>query len=91
MVTEHFEVDSEGQMQLPDDDEEDLCKVWDMAMDKVQVLICVPQASHSYLLTGTLYEQCHFQGMNGIHKSNYNPIEKKCMKTYCVLSKWDDL
>lgn len=42
MVTEHFEVDSEGQMQLPDDDEEDLCKVWDMAMDKVQVLICVP-------------------------------------------------
>lgn len=35
-------MDSEGQMQLPDDDEEDLCKVWDMAMDKVQVLICVP-------------------------------------------------
>lgn len=34
MVTEHSEVDSEGQMQLPDDDEEDLCKVWDMAMDK---------------------------------------------------------
>lgn len=34
MVTEHSEVDSEGQMQLPDDDEEDLCRVWDMAMDK---------------------------------------------------------
>lgn len=34
MVTEHSEVDSEGQMQLPDDDEQDLCRVWDMAMDK---------------------------------------------------------
>nr|XP_046251132.1 protein saal1 isoform X2 [Scatophagus argus] len=34
MVAEHSEVDSEGQMQLPDDDEEDLCRVWDMAMDK---------------------------------------------------------
>lgn len=37
MVTEHAEVDSEGQMQLPDDDEEDLCRVWDMAMDKVEL------------------------------------------------------
>lgn len=35
MVTEHLEVDSEGQMQLSDNDEEDLCRVWDMAMDKV--------------------------------------------------------
>lgn len=35
MVTEHAEGDSEGQMELPDEDEEDLCKVWDMAMDKV--------------------------------------------------------
>lgn len=34
MVTEHSEVNSEGPMQLPDDDEEDLCRVWDMAMDK---------------------------------------------------------
>ncbi|XP_078113310.1 protein saal1 isoform X2 [Sander vitreus] len=34
MVTEHSEVDSEGQMQLPDDDEENLCRVWDMAMDQ---------------------------------------------------------
>ncbi|XP_056907849.1 protein saal1 isoform X1 [Takifugu flavidus] len=34
MVTEHAEGDSEGQMELPDGDEEDLCKVWDMAMDK---------------------------------------------------------
>ncbi|CAJ1056535.1 protein saal1 isoform X1 [Xyrichtys novacula] len=34
MVTEHSEEDSEGEMQLPDDDEEDLCRVWDMAMDK---------------------------------------------------------
>lgn len=36
MVTEHLETDSEGQMELSDDDEEDLCRVWDMAMDKVQ-------------------------------------------------------
>ena len=36
MVTEHAEVYSEGQMELPDEDEEDLCKVWDMAMDKVK-------------------------------------------------------
>lgn len=36
MVTEHAEVDSEGQMELSDEDEEDLCKVWDMAMDKVK-------------------------------------------------------
>ncbi|KAM4573655.1 protein saal1 [Odontesthes bonariensis] len=34
MVTEHSEDNSEGQMQLSDDDEEDLCRVWDMAMDK---------------------------------------------------------
>ncbi|XP_034540994.1 protein saal1 isoform X2 [Notolabrus celidotus] len=34
MVTEHLEGGSEGEMQLPDDDEEDLCRVWDMAMDK---------------------------------------------------------
>ncbi|XP_071353123.1 protein saal1 isoform X2 [Trachinotus anak] len=34
MVTEHSEKGSEGQMQLPEDDEEDLCRVWDMAMDK---------------------------------------------------------
>lgn len=36
MVTEHAEVYSEGQMELPDEDEENLCKVWDMAMDKVK-------------------------------------------------------
>lgn len=34
MVTEHSEENSEGPMQLSDDDEEDLCRVWDMAMDK---------------------------------------------------------
>ncbi|KAM9854196.1 protein saal1 [Aulostomus maculatus] len=34
MVTEHSEEDSEGQTQLSDDEEEDLCRVWDMAMDK---------------------------------------------------------
>uniref|UniRef100_A0A3B3YU96 Protein saal1 n=1 Tax=Poecilia mexicana TaxID=48701 RepID=A0A3B3YU96_9TELE len=31
---EHSEENSEDQMQLSDDDEEDLCRVWDMAMDK---------------------------------------------------------
>ncbi|XP_061773206.1 protein saal1 [Nerophis ophidion] len=34
MVTKPSEEDSEGQMQLTDDDEEDLCRVWDMAMDR---------------------------------------------------------
>lgn len=34
MVTEHSEEDSEGQMHISDDDEEDLCRIWDMAMDK---------------------------------------------------------
>ncbi|XP_068170258.1 protein saal1 [Antennarius striatus] len=34
MVSEHSELDAEGEMQLPDEDEEDLCRVWDMAMDK---------------------------------------------------------
>ncbi|XP_061630644.1 protein saal1 [Phyllopteryx taeniolatus] len=33
MVTKPPE-DSEGQMQLTEDEEEDLCRVWDMAMDK---------------------------------------------------------
>ncbi|MED6246897.1 Protein saal1, partial [Ilyodon furcidens] len=34
MVTEYSEENSEVQMQLSDDDEEDLCRVWDMAMDE---------------------------------------------------------
>ncbi|KAG7522656.1 SAAL1 [Solea senegalensis] len=34
MVTEHSEKDSEGPVQLSDDEEEDLCRVWDMVMDK---------------------------------------------------------
>ncbi|XP_013869070.1 protein saal1 [Austrofundulus limnaeus] len=34
MVAEHSEEKAEGQMQLSEDDEEDLCKVWDMAMNK---------------------------------------------------------
>ncbi|XP_029909692.1 protein saal1 isoform X2 [Myripristis murdjan] len=34
MVSEHTEEDADGQMQLADDEEEDLCRVWDMAMDK---------------------------------------------------------
>lgn len=34
IVTTHEEEDFDAQMQLADDDEEDLCRVWDMAMDK---------------------------------------------------------
>ncbi|XP_028306074.1 protein saal1 [Gouania willdenowi] len=34
MVSEHSEENSQRQTQLSVDDEEDLCKVWDMAMDK---------------------------------------------------------
>ncbi|XP_072291461.1 protein saal1 isoform X2 [Eucyclogobius newberryi] len=34
MVTQHAEEASSGPMDLSDDDEEDLCRVWDMAMDK---------------------------------------------------------
>ncbi|KAM4734943.1 protein saal1 isoform 2-T2 [Anableps anableps] len=34
MVTEHSEENSEDQMPLSDEEEEDLCRVWDMAMDK---------------------------------------------------------
>lgn len=34
MVTEQSEENCDGQTQLSDDDEGDLCKVWDMAMDK---------------------------------------------------------
>lgn len=34
MVTKHSEEASDGPMELSDDEEEDLCRVWDMAMDK---------------------------------------------------------
>ncbi|CAL1595098.1 unnamed protein product [Knipowitschia caucasica] len=34
MVTKHAEESSDGPMDLSNDDEEDLCRVWDMAMDK---------------------------------------------------------
>lgn len=34
MVTKHSEEATEGPMELSDNDEEDLCRVWDMAMDK---------------------------------------------------------
>lgn len=34
MVTKHSEEAEEGPMELSDNDEEDLCRVWDMAMDK---------------------------------------------------------
>lgn len=35
MVTDQEGVQSDTSMELTDDLEEDLCKVWDMAMDKV--------------------------------------------------------
>lgn len=42
MVSKPAEDDSDGQMQLTDDEEEDLCRVWDMAMDKVgEVRLCL--------------------------------------------------
>lgn len=34
MVTKHSEEVTDGSMELSDNDEEDLCRVWDMAMDK---------------------------------------------------------
>ncbi|XP_034032220.1 protein saal1 [Thalassophryne amazonica] len=34
IISEYSEDDSDGQMQLSDNDEDDLCRVWDMAMDK---------------------------------------------------------
>lgn len=34
IVTKHSEEAADGPMELSDNDEEDLCKVWDMAMDK---------------------------------------------------------
>lgn len=34
IVTKHSEEDSDGPMELSESDEEDLCRVWDMAMDK---------------------------------------------------------
>lgn len=50
MVTENTEGDSEGQMQLSDDDEEDLCKVWDMAMDKVRSSFSLSTMLHIHRL-----------------------------------------
>ena len=50
MVTEHSEDNSEGQMQLSDDDEEDLCRVWDMAMDKVQFVLQSKHGSVGHVL-----------------------------------------
>ena len=34
MVTDYSQEDSESQMRLTREDEDDLCKIWDMAMDK---------------------------------------------------------
>ncbi|CDR00414.1 unnamed protein product [Oncorhynchus mykiss] len=37
IVSEQNMGDSDAQMQLPEEDEDELCKIWDMAMDKVCV------------------------------------------------------
>lgn len=66
-------MDSEGQMQLPDDDEEDLCRVWDMAMDKVKFFIHLKEFLF-YLLErvmNSLPQNCC------IRKGNFNTIERK--------------
>lgn len=57
MVTEHLETDSEGQMELSDDDEEDLCRVWDMAMDKVQDTNNLLLLFSPLSLNGSLYRK----------------------------------
>ncbi|XP_036962502.1 protein saal1 isoform X2 [Acanthopagrus latus] len=57
MVTEHSEVDFEGQMQLPDDDEEDLCRVWDMAMDK-DVAGFLQEFKATDILLGVIAKSC---------------------------------
>lgn len=40
MVSEHSQ-EAEGPLQLSEGDEEDLCRVWDMAMDQVSCSVCV--------------------------------------------------
>uniref|UniRef100_A0A3Q4BE37 Serum amyloid A like 1 n=1 Tax=Mola mola TaxID=94237 RepID=A0A3Q4BE37_MOLML len=57
MVTEHLELDSEGQMQLPDEDEEDLCRVWDMAMDK-DVAGLLQEFKTTDILMGVISKSC---------------------------------
>ena len=56
MIKDHSEEESEGPMQLEDDDEEDLSRVWDMTMDKVKFpLTFVPYASQSLFTNAFLY------------------------------------
>nr|XP_040017717.1 protein saal1 [Gasterosteus aculeatus aculeatus] len=57
MVTEHSEGNSEGQMQLSDDDEEDLCRVWDMAMDK-DVAGFLQEFKATDILLGVIAKSC---------------------------------
>ncbi|KAM8892302.1 protein saal1 [Spinachia spinachia] len=57
MVTKHSEGNSEGQMELSDDDEEDLCRVWDMAMDK-DVAGFLQEFKATDILLGVIAKSC---------------------------------
>ncbi|XP_037307732.2 protein saal1 [Pungitius pungitius] len=57
MVTEHLEGNSEGQMELSDDDEQDLCRVWDMAMDK-DVAGFLQEFKATDILLGVIAKSC---------------------------------
>lgn len=57
MVSELSEENPEAQVKLTDDDEEDLCKVWDMAMDKVHF----PTVSRYKVYLVLLIEQLPFK------------------------------
>lgn len=57
MVTEHSEESAEGAMQLSDDDEEDLCRVWDMAMDK-DVAGFLQEFRAADILLGVIAKSC---------------------------------
>ena len=67
MVTEHSEENSEGQMNLSDDDEEDLCRVWDMAMDKVKFFNC---HTGSTSLDSPMF-CCIFHSVSSFHSDTY--------------------
>lgn len=76
MVTEHLETDSEGQMELSDDDEEDLCRVWDMAMDKVQdtnnlLLLFSPLSLNDQYSIESLYRKSVTEFMFAIDKYSF--------------------
>ncbi|XP_057693891.1 protein saal1 [Corythoichthys intestinalis] len=50
--------DSEGQMQLTDDEDDDLCRVWDMAMDK-DVAGFLQDFKAPHILLGVIAKSCN--------------------------------